>query len=61
MNAGITGGGGSNAQGVAPLNPWVNMYFMTTGKNVAGQQINPVGEKDVDQRLTREEALHIYT
>ncbi len=61
VDAGITVGGGSNAQGVAPLSPWVNMYFMTTGKNVAGTQIDPLGDTDVDQRLTREEALHIYT
>jgi predicted amidohydrolase YtcJ len=53
--AGIPVGGGSDATNVGPLNPWLMMSFMTTGKNNAGVAINAA------QSCTRQEALRMYT
>lgn len=53
--AGIPTGGGSDATNVGPLNPWLMMYFMSTGKNNAGVAINAA------QNCTRLEALRMYT
>ncbi|HET7763626.1 MAG TPA: amidohydrolase family protein [Burkholderiales bacterium] len=53
--AGIPTGGGSDATNVGPLNPWLMMYFMSTGKNNAGVSING------PQSCTRLEALRMYT
>ena len=53
--AGIPVGGGSDATNVGPLNPWLMMSFMTTGKNNAGVAINAA------QSCTRLEALRMYT
>jgi predicted amidohydrolase YtcJ len=55
LDAGIPAGGGSDATNVAALNPWLMMYFMTTGKNNAGAVINP------GQTISRLEALRLYT
>ena len=54
--AAIPVGGGSDATNVGPLNPWLMMYFMTTGKNNAGVVINTPG-----QSCTRLETLRMYT
>jgi len=40
---------------IAPLNPWLHMYFATTGVNSFGAQVNG------NQQLTREEALRLFT
>jgi predicted amidohydrolase YtcJ len=40
---------------IAPLNPWLHIYYATTGINSFGDQVNP------GQRLTREEALRLFT
>jgi len=53
--AGIPVGGGSDATNVGPINPWLMMYFMATGKNNAGVAINAA------QNCTRLEALRMYT
>jgi predicted amidohydrolase YtcJ len=45
----------SNAAHIAPLNPWLHLYYATTGVNSFGAQVNP------DQHLTREEALRLFT
>jgi hypothetical protein len=45
----------SNAAHIAPLNPWLHMYYATTGVNSFGAQVNP------DQHLTREAALRLFT
>ena len=55
LDAGIPCGGGSDATNVAALNPWLMMFFMTTGKNNAGVGING------DQQISRLEALRMYT
>jgi predicted amidohydrolase YtcJ len=57
--AGIPVGGGSDATNVGPLNPWLMMYFMITGKNNAGVLINNV--RTTPQSCTRLEALRMYT
>ena len=55
LDAGIPAGGGSDATNVAALNPWLMMYYMTTGKNNAGAALNP------GQTISRLEALRLYT
>ncbi len=55
VDAGIPLGAGTDATVVAALNPWLSMYFMTTGLNNAGVQLNP------GQQITRMEALRMYT
>ena len=52
-------GGGSDGTNVGPLNPWLMMYFMITGKNNAGVVINNV--RTSPQSCTRLEALRMYT
>lgn len=55
VDSGLPVGGGTDSTGVSPLNPWLSIYYMITGNNVAGMPIN------ADQTITREEALHLYT
>jgi predicted amidohydrolase YtcJ len=40
---------------IAPLNPWLHIYFATTGVNSFGAQVNG------DQQLTRQDALRLFT
>jgi len=40
---------------IAPLNPWLHIYYATTGINSFGTQVNP------GQQLTRQEALRLFT
>jgi len=40
---------------IAPLNPWLQMYFATTGLNSFDARVNG------DQQITRQEALRIFT
>ena len=40
---------------IAPLNPWLHIYYAVTGKNSFGDQVNP------GQQLTRAEALQLFT
>jgi hypothetical protein len=37
------------------MNPWLHMYYATTGVNAAGELIND------GQQITREEVLRLYT
>lgn len=55
MNHAIPKGYHSDGGDVTLINPWLNLYTMTTGRNLAGQQI--LG----DQTLTRQEALWLAT
>jgi len=41
---------------VASYNPWVSLYWLVTGRTVGGVPMYP--DKN---RLTREEALRLYT
>jgi predicted amidohydrolase YtcJ len=52
---GIKSGLSSDGMQIAPMNPWIHMYYATTGKNARGQVIN------TNQQITREEALDLYT
>ena len=45
----------SNATHISPLNPWLHLYYVVTGVNSYGQQVNP------GEQLTREEALRLRT
>ena len=40
---------------IAPLNPWLHIYYATTGVNSFGDQVNP------GQQLNRAEALRLFT
>jgi predicted amidohydrolase YtcJ len=51
VQAGIHGDGVH----IAPLNPWLHIYYATTGINSFGDQVNP------GQHLTRAEALRLFT
>jgi predicted amidohydrolase YtcJ len=55
VDSGLPLGHGSDGGSVAPINPWLHVYFMVTGKNAAGEMIEP------GQTLTRVEALRMYT
>ena len=55
MNHPIHKGYHSDGGDITVINPWLNFYTMTTGKNLAGQQI--LGE----QALTRQETMWLAT
>ncbi|MBZ5676086.1 MAG: amidohydrolase family protein [Acidobacteriia bacterium] len=40
---------------IAPLNPWLHIYYATTGVNSFGDKVN------ADQQITRTEALRLFT
>lgn len=52
---GIKSGMSSDGMQIAPMNPWIHIYFATTGINARGATINP------NQQITRQEALELYT
>jgi len=56
MDAGIPVGAGTDATRPASYNPWIALYWMVTGRTVGGTQITSHGS-----RLSREEALRLYT
>ncbi len=55
LDSGIHSGMSSDGMQIAPMNPWIHMYFATTGVNARGVDINP------SQHITRQEALRLYT
>jgi predicted amidohydrolase YtcJ len=55
LDSGINSGMSSDGMQIAPMNPWIHMYFATTGVNARGVTINP------NQQITRQEALRLYT
>jgi predicted amidohydrolase YtcJ len=56
LDLGCPVGAGTDATRVASFNPFVSLYWLVTGKTVGGLELYP--EKN---RLTREEALRLYT
>lgn len=56
LDAGVPLGAGTDATRVSSHNPWLSLYWMVTGKTVGGTQLG-----SEDNRLTREEALKLYT
>ena len=55
VDHGIQAGLHGDGVHIAPLNPWLQMYFATTGLNSFGQRVNG------DQQITRQEALRLFT
>ena len=55
LDSGIMVGGGSDGARISVMNPWVMFYYAVTGRNHAGELINP------DQTVSREEILQIWT
>jgi hypothetical protein len=55
LDSGVHAGAGSDAAAVSVFDPWLIIYYMVTGKNSAGELINP------GQQITRLEALRLYT
>ncbi|PNK60848.1 amidohydrolase [Psychrobacter sp. FDAARGOS_221] len=56
FDMGIPLGSGTDGTRVASYNPWISLYWMTTGKTVGGTQLY-----DKDNILSREDALEVYT
>jgi predicted amidohydrolase YtcJ len=56
LDAGLNVGAGTDATRVASYNPWISLYWMVTGKTVGGLQL-----ASPEKRLSREEALRLYT
>jgi imidazolonepropionase-like amidohydrolase len=56
LDLGIPVGAGTDATRVASYNPWVSLYWLSTGKTVGGASMYP--DKNC---LSREEALRRYT
>jgi len=49
-------GAGTDATRVASFNPWVGLYWLSTGNTLGGLTLYPE-----ERRLDREKALHLYT
>ncbi|HEY6767335.1 MAG TPA: amidohydrolase family protein, partial [Candidatus Sulfotelmatobacter sp.] len=56
LEMGVPVGAGTDATRVASYNPFVSLYWMTTGKTVGGLGLYPE-----NALLSREEALRLYT
>jgi predicted amidohydrolase YtcJ len=56
LDLGIPVGAGTDATRVASYNPWVSLYWLTTGNTVGGVSMYPESN-----RLCREEALRLFT
>lgn len=57
LKMGIPVGAGTDGTRVASYHPWTCLWWLVTGKTVGGLLINP----ETEERLTREEALKLYT
>ena len=55
IDSGVRVGAGSDSAQISTLNPWNMIYYMVTGKNAGGNQVN------LGQHTTREEAIRLYT
>jgi len=53
--SGIRMGMSSDGMQIAPMNPWLGLYYVVTGRNARGELIN------AGQTLSRNEALALYT
>jgi predicted amidohydrolase YtcJ len=56
LKMGLPVGGGTDGTRVASYHPWTCLWWLVTGKSVSGISIN-----DPKNRLSREEALNIWT
>jgi predicted amidohydrolase YtcJ len=55
VDSGIHAGMSSDGMQIAPMNPWLHMYYATTGRNARGQLIND------GQQISRQDVLELYT
>ena len=55
VNSGIHVGMSSDGMQIAPMNPWLHMYYATTGLNARQRLVND------GQQITRQEVLRLYT
>jgi predicted amidohydrolase YtcJ len=55
LDSGIRVGAGLDGAQASPINPWLHVYYMVTGRNVRGELIND------GQQITRQEAVWLYT
>lgn len=53
--SGIRMGMSSDGMQIAPMNPWLGIYYIVTGRNARGELINE------GQTLSRQDALALYT
>jgi predicted amidohydrolase YtcJ len=56
LDAGVPVGAGTDATRVSSYNPWLSLSWLVSGRTVGGTQLAAPGN-----RLTREEALRLYT
>lgn len=56
LELGIPVGAGTDATRVASYNPWISLYWLVAGKTIGGAVLYPEAN-----RLSREEALRLYT
>jgi predicted amidohydrolase YtcJ len=56
LELGIPVGAGTDATRVASYNPWLSLYWLVAGKTIGGTMLYPEAN-----RLSREEALKLYT
>ncbi len=55
VDSGIRVGIGTDSTNVSALDPWLSLFYMTTGRNVSGELTND------GQQISRVEALRLYT
>jgi len=55
VDSGIHAGVGTDSTNVSALDPWLSLFYMTTGRNLAGMPTNE------GQKISRVEALRLYT
>ena len=55
VDSGIHAGVGTDSTNVSALDPWLSIFYMTTGRNLAGMLTND------GQQISRLEALRLYT
>ncbi len=55
VDSGIHAGVGTDSTNVSALDPWLSLFYMTTGRNVSGMLTND------GQQISRVEALRLYT
>jgi predicted amidohydrolase YtcJ len=55
VDSGIPLGMSSDGMQISPLNPWIGLYYVVTGRNARGELIN------AGQTLDRARALKLYT
>jgi predicted amidohydrolase YtcJ len=55
VDSGIHSGVGTDSTNVSALDPWLSLFYMVTGRNLAGALTND------GQQISRTEALRLYT